>query len=109
MIRSDGGCMAGLPLNTNRTSHHRTGGGYQNPWPNSAPGGFRDFLRWRLTARRNHRVAPNPPRDSLPMRGAMIAAPRAQPGYRSVTWVGHATMLLQLGPIKVLTDPVWSE
>ena len=39
----------------------------------------------------------------------MIAAPRAARGYRSVTWVGHATVLLQLGPFNVLTDPIWSE
>ena len=34
---------------------------------------------------------------------------RAARGYRSVTWVGHATVLLQLGPFNVLTDPIWSE
>ena len=39
----------------------------------------------------------------------MIAAPRAAREYRSVTWVGHSTVLLQLGPFNVLTDPVWSE
>jgi len=26
-----------------------------------------------------------------------------------VTWIGHSTTLLQLGPVNVLTDPVWSE
>ena len=26
-----------------------------------------------------------------------------------MTWVGHSTTLLQLGPVNVLTDPVWSE
>lgn len=30
-------------------------------------------------------------------------------GHRSVTWVGHSTLLLQLGALNVLTDPVWSE
>ena len=35
--------------------------------------------------------------------------PRAERGYRSVTWVGHSTVLLQLGRLNVLTDPVWSE
>jgi N-acyl-phosphatidylethanolamine-hydrolysing phospholipase D len=36
-------------------------------------------------------------------------APRARPGQRSVTWIGHSTLLLQLGPLNVLTDPIWSE
>jgi N-acyl-phosphatidylethanolamine-hydrolysing phospholipase D len=39
----------------------------------------------------------------------VIVSPRAEHGYRSVTWVGHATLLLQLGPVNVLTDPMWSE
>lgn len=35
--------------------------------------------------------------------------PRAERSYRSVTWVGHSTVLLQLGRLNVLTDPVWSD
>jgi N-acyl-phosphatidylethanolamine-hydrolysing phospholipase D len=101
--------MVELPPDVNPTSHHRPGGGYQNPWPNTEPAGFRDFLRWRFKERRSHQLAPNPPRDSLPRRQPSIVAPRADRGHRSVTWVGHSTALLQLGPINVLTDPVWSE
>ena len=93
----------------NPNSHHRPGGGYQNPWRDAAVSGFRDFLRWRLVERRSHPIAPNPPRDSLPRRQPSIVTPRAEHGTRSATWVGHATVLLQLGPINVLTDPVWSE
>ena len=98
-----------IPLKANPTSHHGPGRGYRNPWPNSGPAGFRDFLRWRFVERRGHRLAPNPPRDSLPTAEPIIVSPRAERGYRSVTWVGHATMLLQLGPLNVLTDPVWGE
>jgi N-acyl-phosphatidylethanolamine-hydrolysing phospholipase D len=102
--------MAEIPLVIDAASHHRPGGGYQNPWPDAAPasrsGGF---LRWRLVDRRNHPIAPNPPRDSLPRRTPSIVTPRAECGYRSVTWVGHATALLQLGPVNLLTDPMWSE
>jgi len=54
-------------------------------------------------------MTPNPPRDSLPRRQPTIVTPRAEVGYRSVTWVGHSTVLLQIGPLNVLTDPVWSE
>jgi N-acyl-phosphatidylethanolamine-hydrolysing phospholipase D len=101
--------MSDLPPVINPNSHHRPGGGYRNPWPNTEPAGFRDFLRWRLRERHSHQLAPNPPRDSLPQRQPSIVQPRADRGYRSVTWVGHATALLQLGPVNVLTDPVWSE
>jgi N-acyl-phosphatidylethanolamine-hydrolysing phospholipase D len=76
---------------------------------NTQPAGFRDFLKWRFVERRSRRIAPNPPRDSLPTKKPVIVTPRAEDGYRSVTWVGHATVLLQLGRLNVLTDPMWSE
>ena len=93
----------------NPTAHHRPGGGYRNPWPHAEPAGFREFLRWRFVERRTRAIPANPPRDSLPRRQPVIVRPRAGPGNRSVTWVGHATFLLQLGPVNVLTDPMWSE
>jgi N-acyl-phosphatidylethanolamine-hydrolysing phospholipase D len=92
-----------------RPPHHRGDGGFRNPWPNSQLHGFGDFLRWRLGERREQAIAPSPPRNSLPTRHPAIVAPRAARGHRSVTWVGHSTVLLQLGPLNVLTDPVWSE
>jgi N-acyl-phosphatidylethanolamine-hydrolysing phospholipase D len=90
-------------------AHHRPGGGYQNPWPASARHGIADLLRWRFVERRVHPPAPDPPRNSLARRKPEIVAPRAGSGHRSATWVGHSTVLLQLGPLNVLTDPIWSE
>ena len=90
-------------------SHHRPGGGFQNPWPHAELHSFADFLRWRFLERRQGSRAPDPPRDSLPKRAPAIVTPRAGAGYRSVTWVGHSTVLLQLGGLNVLTDPIWSE
>ncbi len=68
-----------------------------------------EFLRWRLRERVGRTRAPDPPRDWLPCREPAIVRPRAARGYHTATWVGHATVLLQLGPLNVLTDPVWSE
>ena len=89
--------------------HHGPRGGYQNPWPEAQPRGFKDFLRWQLVERRAGTVAQSPPLDSLPTREPVIISPRAERGYRSVTWIGHSTVLLQLGALNVLTDPIWSE
>ena len=90
-------------------THHRPDGGFQNPWPGETPHGFGDFLRWRIAERWTKPLAPNPPRGSLPTRTPVIVAPRAARTYRSATWVGHATVLLQLGSLNVLTDPIWSD
>jgi N-acyl-phosphatidylethanolamine-hydrolysing phospholipase D len=90
-------------------AHHRPGGGFQNPWPGAELHGFKDFLRWRLADRRNTPIVPDPDHDSFPRRAPAIIHPRAPRGHRSATWVGHSTVLLQLGPLNVLTDPMWSD
>jgi N-acyl-phosphatidylethanolamine-hydrolysing phospholipase D len=97
------------PSNTTAPPHHRPAGGFQNPWPGFEEHGFGDFIRWRFGGGAKQTREPNPPRDSLPRREPAIVRPRAARGYRSVTWVGHSTVLMQLGPLNVLTDPMWSE
>ena len=92
-----------------KTSHHRPNGGFRNPWPDGEPPGFGALLRWRLVDRLRAPIQPDPPRGSLPRHTPSIVAPRAAPGHRSVTWIGHATVLLQLGALNVLTDPMWGE
>ena len=90
-------------------AHHRPGGGFRNPWPGAELHGFSDFLRWRFRERREHLIVPSPPYGSLPTRAPAIVSPRAERGHHAATWIGHSTVLLQLGPVNVLTDPIWSE
>ena len=89
--------------------HHHPDGGFRNPWPNGELHGFGEFLRWRLVERRRSSIEPDPAPDSFPRKTPAVIAPRAPRGHRSATWVGHSTVLLQLGPLNVLTDPVWSD
>src|SRR3954471_390929 len=103
------GYIPRMPTPPPTLSHHRPGGGFQNPWPNAQVAGFKALLRWRFFDRREHPAAPAPRRDSFPRRTPSIITPRAATGYHSATWVGHSTVLLQLGPLNVLTDPMWSE
>ena len=88
-----------------RPPHHRPGGGYQNPWPDSNPRGFSHLVRWFFERNFTNRPAPDPPRTAFD-----VAVPdfgRAAPGGFAVTWIGHSTALLELDGVTVLTDPVF--
>lgn len=63
-------------------------------------------LRWFAT--RTVRRLPRPPRS--PVRGiapdlAFLTANRDTP---AATWIGHSTVLLQVGGVNILTDPMFS-
>jgi N-acyl-phosphatidylethanolamine-hydrolysing phospholipase D len=73
---------------------------------------FEDFLRWRFNAWRNG--LPPPPAEPIPAveadRAFIAANARAGAAMQpTVTWIGHATVLLQLGGLNVITDPIFSE
>lgn len=89
-----------------RPPHHRPQGGYQNPWPGDRAHTLRDVLRWARDRRRRP-LQINGNFDPAIVQSA-FDAPRAAPGALTATWVGHATVLLQLGSLNVLTDPMWS-
>jgi L-ascorbate metabolism protein UlaG (beta-lactamase superfamily) len=62
-----------------------------------------DLLRWKFTAKREEWAS------------WVDEAPAPRPIERvndrtvRVTWVNHATMLVQLDGVNILTDPVWSD
>jgi N-acyl-phosphatidylethanolamine-hydrolysing phospholipase D len=83
-------------------------GTFRNPWPHSAPPAWRDVLRM-LRERRDHARASTPARGTFPTATPRIVYPRATADVFSATWIGHSTVLLQLGGSNVLTDPVFSQ
>jgi len=80
---------------------------YRNPWPGQVEHGPAAVARWIFEGRKS--AARQSPAPRLPTATPSFERPRAQPGTLTATWVGHATTLLQLGPLNVLTDPMWSE
>lgn len=82
-------------------TEHFDGRRFDNPWA-PMPNRFGDFLKWRLTAERGswpESVATEP-----------VLPPRRVDGSElRVTYVGHATVLLQTAGVNILTDPIWSE
>jgi N-acyl-phosphatidylethanolamine-hydrolysing phospholipase D len=100
--------------------------------PHHAPDGFRNLtgaqvdkplsslLRWRADALRDG--LPPPPQQATPVALPELALLRANtapvrrvgtqaaiPPLPSVTWIGHATVLVQSGGLNVLTDPIFGE
>ena len=90
--------------------HHAPGGGFRNPWPGATPKGFGDVLRWSI-ARAVRRVRGGRPVAETPLAvgPSAIVNPRQADRALRATWIGHSTVLLQVGAMNVLTDPVWSE
>jgi len=90
------------PMPTYPRSDHFDGQRFFNP-NGKAPAGFRALLRWQFG--RNQGAWPawveNTARPDLPA----VLGPRDC----AVTFVGHATFLLQFAGLNVLTDPIWSD
>src|SRR5689334_8317151 len=97
--------MAGCaPAATYPHSPQWRGGHFENPpeWPERP--GFAELWRWRHERHSTGFVDYHPPR--VVNDGARLRKNRQTP---SVTWIGHATVLLQGGGIAVLTDPNFSD
>ena len=90
-------------------AHHDPAGGFRNPWPDSRVPGPRALIRMIRERGTAERRAPTPPRGSFATAASAITRPRAAEGEYTATWIGHSTILLQMGGLNVITDPVFSE
>jgi len=68
----------------------------------------RALIRWQVDNLREGRP-PNPPAGAIPRAAPGFDTPRAAHGEITATWIGHSTVLVQVGGLNVLTDPMWSE
>jgi L-ascorbate metabolism protein UlaG (beta-lactamase superfamily) len=97
------GAAAGNRYYSGPLSDHFDGTLFFNPG-GKPPGAFRDLLRWQLGEERNRW----PPSFPSPFPQAR-PEPRVDGGDMRVTMVGHATLLIQVAGLNILTDPVWSD
>lgn len=91
-----------------RPTHHGPDGSFRNPWPRSESPGWRDVIRMmreHFGALRKEVAPGTTPGRSTPA----IRYPRAGAREVRVTWIGHSTVLLQVGGLNVLIDPVFCE
>jgi N-acyl-phosphatidylethanolamine-hydrolysing phospholipase D len=86
---------------------HHVAGGFRNP--NSEFSRPSAWTRWSFVARRVVSSALSPRMFTAPRvsnDGAILRAGHKNP---SITWIGHATVLVQTDGLNILTDPQWSE
>jgi N-acyl-phosphatidylethanolamine-hydrolysing phospholipase D len=95
----------------NSASHHRDGH-FQNNYIEFEPKGLNRLLQWKWQAM----LSGFPPQPTQPtarvapeldfIHANARAGAAMQP---SATWIGHATALVQMGGLNLLTDPIFSE
>jgi N-acyl-phosphatidylethanolamine-hydrolysing phospholipase D len=90
---------------------HHTPDGFRNNYAASVTKSLRDFLRWQLN-RIRHGLPPKAtiptPREAADLDFVQRNAKAGRQMVPAVTWLGHATTLVQASGLNVLTDPVFS-
>lgn len=95
----------------NPAKPHHTPDGFKNNYTGSVNKSQGDFFRWQY--QRLLDGLPKAPQASTPTLApdlAFIQSNAKTPDMRpAITWIGHATMLIQANGLNVLTDPMFSE
>jgi L-ascorbate metabolism protein UlaG (beta-lactamase superfamily) len=100
-----GGCSSVGGPKPGAPPHHRIGG-FANVDPSGEPAGF--WTRMRFFVSRVFSTTFAPRTANFPTVANDGRALRDGSDAPTVTWVGHATLLIQLDGVNVLTDPHWS-
>ncbi len=102
------GHHAGRLRPTARVPAHHLAGGFRN-----VDAGFLPASPWTRARHLARRIGPwlrgEPRVAALPAATPDVAGLRANGHDATVTWVGHATLLVQLDGVNVLTDPHWGD
>lgn len=88
------------------TKSHHTAKGFKNNYADVEGGSFADILRWQFNRLLNGSpLKATTPTPVVAANLGLIHSPQKAP---TVTWVGHASVLVQANGLNVLTDPIFS-
>jgi N-acyl-phosphatidylethanolamine-hydrolysing phospholipase D len=104
-------CIGASAATTEPVAHHR-GNRFQNNYLEFEPKGLASLIEWRIAAAREG--LPRPPETATPRIAADLDfihanAVAGTAMIPAVTWIGHASALVQAGGVSILTDPIFSE
>lgn len=93
-------------------SNHHNGDRFFNALPSPTGRGRAELIKWLLT-RKSSTWNVDINKEHAEFHASKRAIPQNRPNASMDDWqvwfVGHATVLLQIGPYNLLTDPVWCE
>lgn len=93
----------GAPSLTLKKSDHFNGKTFFNPNHPRAEKSLWTVLKWRMFTER----AEWP--ENVPITQKKVPQARTNSGELSLTFINHATALIQLDGINIITDPIWSK
>ena len=103
------GALAGAsPAMAGAPEHHTENGRFTNPYVEQAQGGVFAFLKRRLLGQDTWSSYDAHRDGAVPTAAPRLVAEGEQTNNARVTWVGHATVLIQHAGVNVLTDPILS-
>jgi N-acyl-phosphatidylethanolamine-hydrolysing phospholipase D len=107
------GCTTLLTQSTNvnydPSKKHHTPTGFRNNYPHSTD---QNFWKWQWERATKNTVAKAPEggwKTVLPSVKPDVEFLKKNRSERTMTWLGHATVLLQTNGVNIITDPVFSE
>jgi len=85
-------------------SNHERKGRFFNPWAEFQRPGFGDVMKWQFTPNPDRALKRSPPSIDCVSVGMDTAL---APEESRVTWLGHASFLLEVGGLRTVIDPIF--